>query len=101
MTRLLSLLLVFVSIATAFMLGGCSTYKEVRADGTQIEVRSVGVPRSVYVAPDFGWDNRHYRGGDTRGYKLPYRIRPGEVCEGSYGTVHGGICYPEKPYGMR
>lgn len=90
MTRFLSVLLAVACVATAFGLGGCSSYEEIRIDGSRTVVRSVGVvPRAPYAAPDY-WDHRYYR-GDTRGI----------ACTGPFGQVINGICYHTKPAWMR
>lgn len=101
-------------LAIVTLLGGCASsleYKRSR-DGTKEEVtesaRCVGLlcstpSRAVYVAPaygTYGYDRDYY---DRRydDYEPPYRIRPGEVCRGSFGQTIDGICYPEKPRWMR
>ncbi len=74
----------FFLCAVALTLSGCMSYEEIKPDGSRTIVRSVGVPRSVYVAPDYGWDNRYYRYGDTRGI----------ACNGPFGQTIGGQCFP-------
>lgn len=80
----LSSLSVFLC-AVALTLSGCMSYEQIKPDGTRTVVRQVGVPRAVYVSPDpdYGWDNRYYRGGDTRGI----------ACTGPFGTTINGTCF--------